>query len=306
MTWTLLLEQLLNGLQFGLMLFLIAAGLTLVFGIMDIMNLAHGSLYMAGRYVAAETLQRTGSFTAAVLVAAVATGVAGMVLELVLIRRLAVRDHLAQVLGSYAVILIANDLVKMVWGPAPVMLNMPAALSGPVQLLPDLMYPAYRLMIIVFGLAAALGLYWFVTRTRAGVLVRAGASNRQMATLMGVRVPLLFLGVFMLGAMLAAVAGPLLGPITSVQVGMGEDILILVLVCIVIGGIGSIRGALVGALLVGMVDTAGRAFLPMLLRQVFSPAVASSVGPTLAAISIYVLMAVVLVYRPSGLFPARG
>lgn len=306
MTWTLLLEQLLNGLQFGLMLFLIAAGLTLVFGIMDIMNLAHGSLYMAGAYVAAETLHRTGSFTAAVLVAAVATGVAGMVLELVLIRRLAVRDHLAQVLGSYAVILIANDLVKMVWGPAPVMLNMPAVLSGPVQLLPDLMYPAYRLMIIVFGLAAALGLYWFVTRTRAGVLVRAGASNRQMATLMGVRVPLLFLGVFTLGAMLAAVAGALLGPITSVQVGMGEDILILVLVCIVIGGIGSIRGALVGALLVGMVDTAGRAFLPMLLRQVFSPAVASSVGPTLAAISIYVLMAVVLVYRPSGLFPARG
>ncbi|MBB1653178.1 branched-chain amino acid ABC transporter permease [Delftia sp. UME58] len=306
MTWTLLLEQLLNGLQFGLMLFLIAAGLTLVFGIMDIMNLAHGSLYMAGAYVAAETMQRTGSFTAAVLVAAVATGVAGVVLELVLIRRLAVRDHLAQVLGSYAVILIANDLVKMVWGPAPVMLNMPAALSGPVQLLPDLMYPAYRLMIIVFGLAAALGLYWFVTRTRAGVLVRAGTSNRQMATLMGVRVPLLFLGVFTLGAMLAAVAGALLGPITSVQVGMGEDILILVLVCIVIGGIGSIRGALVGALLVGMVDTAGRAFLPMLLRQVFSPAVASSVGPTLAAISIYVLMAVVLVYRPSGLFPARG
>lgn len=306
MTWTLLLEQLLNGLQFGLMLFLIAAGLTLVFGIMDIMNLAHGSLYMAGAYVAAETMQRTGSFTAAVLVAAVATGVAGVVLELVLIRRLAVRDHLAQVLGSYAVILIANDLVKMVWGPAPVMLNMPAALSGPVQLLPDLMYPAYRLMIIVFGLAAALGLYLFVTRTRAGVLVRAGASNRQMATLMGVRVPLLFLGVFTLGAMLAAVAGALLGPITSVQVGMGEDILILVLVCIVIGGIGSIRGALVGALLVGMVDTAGRAFLPMLLRQVFSPAVASSVGPTLAAISIYVLMAAVLVYRPSGLFPARG
>ena len=306
MTWTLLLEQLLNGLQFGLMLFLIAAGLTLVFGIMDIMNLAHGSLYMAGAYVAAETMQRTGSFTVAVLVAAVATGVAGVVLELVLIRRLAVRDHLAQVLGSYAVILIANDLVKMVWGPAPVMLNMPAALSGPVQLLPDLMYPAYRLMIIVFGLAAALGLYWFVTRTRAGVLVRAGASNRQMATLMGVRVPLLFLGVFTLGAMLAAVAGALLGPITSVQVGMGEDILILVLVCIVIGGIGSIRGALVGALLVGMVDTAGRAFLPMLLRNVFPADVASSVGPTVAAILIYVLMAGVLVFRPSGLFPARG
>jgi len=187
-----------------------------------------------------------------------------------------------------------------------VMLNLPAALSGPVRLLPDLMYPAYRLVIIACGLAAAVGLYWFVTRTRAGVLVRAGASNRQMATLMGVRVPLLFLGVFALGAMLAAVAGALLGPITAVQVGMGEEILILVLVCIVIGGIGSIRGAFVGALLVGMVDTAGRAFLPMLLREVLPPAMASSLAATLAAISIYLLMAGVLVFRPAGLFPARG
>ncbi|GAB1577476.1 branched-chain amino acid ABC transporter permease [Bordetella petrii] len=303
---TLVVEQLLNGLQFGLMLFLIAAGLTLVFGIMDIMNLAHGSLYMAGAYVAAETMQRTGSFTAAVLVAALVTGLVGVALELVLVRRLAVRDHLAQVLGTYAVILIANDLVKMIWGPAPMMLNMPSALSGPVRLLPDLLYPAYRLMIIVCGLAAAAGLYWFVTRTRAGVLVRAGASNRQMATLMGVRVPLLFLGVFALGAVLAAVAGALLGPITAVQIGMGEEILILVLVCIVIGGIGSIRGAFVGALLVGMVDTAGRAFLPMLLREVLPPAMASSLAATLAAISIYLLMAGVLVFRPAGLFPARG
>ena len=303
---TLVVEQLLNGLQFGLMLFLIAAGLTLVFGIMDIMNLAHGSLYMAGAYVAAETMQRTGSFIAAVLVAAIATGGVGVVLERLLIRRLAVRDHLAQVLGTYAIILIANDLVKMIWGPAPAMLNLPATLSGPVRLLPDLMYPAYRLLIIACGVAAAIGLYWFVTRTRAGVLVRAGASNRQMATLMGVRVPLLFLGVFTLGAMLAAVAGALLGPITAVQVGMGEEILILVLVCIVIGGIGSIRGAFVGALLVGMVDTAGRAFLPMLLREILPPAMASSLASTIAAISIYLLMAVVLVFRPAGLFPARG
>jgi branched-chain amino acid transport system permease protein len=303
---TLVVEQLLNGLQFGLMLFLIAAGLTLVFGIMDIMNLAHGSLYMAGAYIAAETMQLTGSFVAAVLIAAIAAGVIGLVLEHLLIRRLAVRDHLAQVLATYAVILIANDLVKMIWGPAPVMLNLPAALSGPIRLLPDLMYPTYRLLIIVCGLAVAVGLYWFVTRTRAGVLVRAGASNRQMATLMGVRVPLLFMGVFTLGAMLAAVAGALLGPITAVQVGMGEEILILVLVCIVIGGIGSIRGAFVGALLVGMVDTAGRAFMPMLLREVFPPAIASSLAATLAAISIYVLMAVVLVFRPAGLFPARG
>ncbi|MDQ2150738.1 branched-chain amino acid ABC transporter permease [Alcaligenaceae bacterium A4P071] len=306
MTSTLLIEQLLNGLQFGLMLFLIAAGLTLVFGIMDIMNLAHGSLYMAGAYVAADVMQRTGSFMVAVLVAAVVTGLVAAVLEIVLIRRLAVRDHLAQVLGTYAIILIADDAVKMIWGAAPVMLNMPAMLSGPVRLTEELLYPAYRIMIIAVGLAVAVGLYAFVTRTRAGVLVRAGASNRQMATLMGVRVPLLFLGVFTLGTVLAAVAGALLGPITAVQIGMGEDILILVLVCIVIGGIGSIRGAFVGALLVGFVDTAGRAFLPSLLREVASPSVAASVGPTLAAISIYVLMAVVLVFRPSGLFPARG
>ncbi|XOT96759.1 branched-chain amino acid ABC transporter permease [Alcaligenes pakistanensis] len=306
MSLILISEQLLNGLQFGLMLFLIAAGLTLVFGIMDIMNLAHGSLYMAGAYVAAETMQRTGSFTAAIVVAVAVTALVGIALEILILRKLVTRDHLAQVLGTYAVILIANDAVKMIWGPTPVMLNMPALLSGPVELLPDFLYPAFRLMIITVGLVMALALYAFVTKTRAGVLVRAGASNRQMATLMGVRVPILFLGVFTLGAALAALAGALLGPITAVQIGMGEDILILVLVCIVIGGIGSIRGAFVGALLVGMVDTAGRAFLPMLLRNVFPADVASSVGPTIAAISIYVLMAVVLVFRPSGLFPARG
>jgi branched-chain amino acid transport system permease protein len=306
MSSTLIAEQLLNGLQFGLMLFLIAAGLTLVFGILDILNVAHGSLYMAGAYVAAQTMQVTQSFIAAVVVAAVVTGLVGLVLELVLIRKLVIRDHLAQVLGTFAVILIANDVIKMIWGPAPMMMSMPPALSGPVQLTPDLLYPAYRLLIIAVGLAAALGLYLFVTRTRAGVLVRAGASNRQMATLMGVRVPLLFLGVFVLGAMLAALAGALLGPVTAIQTGMGEQILILVLVCIVIGGIGSMRGAFVGALLVGFVDTAGRAFLPSLLKIFFSSAVASSVGPTLAALSIYILMAVVLVFRPSGLFPARG
>jgi branched-chain amino acid transport system permease protein len=306
MSSTLIAEQLLNGLQFGLMLFLIAAGLTLVFGILDILNVAHGSLYMSGAYVAAQTMQVTQSFVAAVVVAAVVTGLVGLVLELVLIRKLVLRDHLAQVLGTFAVILIANDVVKMIWGPAPMMMSMPPALSGPVQLTSDLLYPAYRLLIIAVGLVAALGLYVFVTRTRAGVLVRAGASNRQMATLMGVRVPLLFLGVFVLGAMLAALAGALLGPVTAIQTGMGEQILILVLVCIVIGGIGSMRGAFVGALLVGFVDTAGRAFLPSLLKVFFSPAVASSVGPTLAALSIYILMAVVLVFRPSGLFPARG
>ena len=285
MTSTLLIEQLLNGLQFGLMLFLIAAGLTLVFGIMDIMNLAHGSLYMAGAYVAADVMQRTGSFLAAVLVAAVVTGLVAAVLEIVLIRRLAVRDHLAQVLGTYAIILIADDAVKMIWGAAPVMLNMPAMLSGPVRLTEELLYPAYRIMIIAVGLAVAVGLYAFVTRTRAGVLVRAGASNRQMATLMGVRVPLLFLGVFTLGAVLAAIAGALLGPITAVQIGMGEDILILVLVCIVIGGIGSIRGAFLAAMLVGFAETFGQVLFP-----------------SAAGVLVYLLMAFILLCKPEGLF----
>ncbi len=304
MTLTLFAEQFLNGLQFGLMLFLIAAGLTLVFGIMDLMNLAHGSLYMAGAYVAADIMQRTGSFTLAVAGACLIVAVVGLVLEVGLIRRLYQRDHLAQVLGTFAVILIGNDLVKMIWGPAPVMLSMPAALSGPVEIVPGFLYPAYRLFIIALGVLVVLGLYAFVTRTRAGVLVRAGASNRGMATLMGVRVSRLFLGVFMLGAALAALAGALLGPITAVQVGMGEDILILALVCIVIGGIGSVRGALVGAMLVGMVDTAGRAFLPLVLQSL-APA-ASGLGPTFAAIAIYVLMAGILFFRPTGLFPARG
>lgn len=304
MTLTLFVEQLLNGLQFGLMLFLIAAGLTLVFGIMDLMNLAHGSLYMAGAYVAADIMQRTGSYTLAVAGACLIVAIVGLVLEVGLIRRLYQRDHLAQVLGTFAIILIGNDLVKMIWGPAPVMLSMPAALSGPLEIVPGFLYPAYRLFIIAVGVLVVLGLYAFVTRTRAGVLVRAGASNRSMATLMGVRVSRLFLGVFMLGAMLSALAGALLGPITAVQIGMGEDILILALVCIVIGGIGSVRGALVGALLVGMVDTAGRAFLPLLLQTV-APS-ATGLGPTLAAIAIYVLMAGILFFRPTGLFPARG
>lgn len=304
MTLSLFFEQVLNGLQFGLMLFLIAAGLTLVFGIMDLMNLAHGSLYMGGAYVAADVMQRTGSFTGAVVAACLVVAVVGLILEVGLMRRLYQRDHLAQVLGTFAIILIGNDLVKMIWGPAPVMLSTPAALSGPVELVPGFLYPAYRLFIIAVGVLVVLALYAFVTRTRAGILVRAGASNRTMATLMGVRVSRLFLGVFMLGAMLAALAGALLGPITAVQVGMGEDILILALVCIVIGGIGSVRGAFVGAMLVGMVDTAGRAFLPGLL-QAGLPA-AANLGPTLAAIAIYVLMAGILFLRPTGLFPARG
>jgi branched-chain amino acid transport system permease protein len=221
-------------------------------------------------------------------------------------RKLYRRDHLSQVLATFAVILIADDLVKLVWGPAPRMLAAPAALAGPVELFPGFLYPSYRLLIIGVGLALALAMYLLIARTRTGMLVRAGSSNREMAALMGVRVNRLFAIVFVLGAMLAAVAGVLLGPLLAVEIGMGENILILALVVIVIGGIGSIRGALVGALLVGIVDTAGRAFLPDLLARFISNAAAAQLGPALAAIAIYVLMAAVLFHRPQGLFPARA
>jgi branched-chain amino acid transport system permease protein len=309
MTSTLVLEQLLNGVQFGLMLFLIAAGLTLVFGIMDVLNLAHGSLYMVGAYLASSVALATGSFWIALPVAILGTGLVGLVIEVVLMRRLYRRDHLAQVLATFALILIADDLVKLVWGPAPRMLAAPAALAGPIEIFPGFLYPAYRLLIIGVGLALALALYLLIAKTRTGMLVRAGSSNREMAAIMGVRVDRLFAIVFVLGAMLAAVAGVLLGPLLAVEVGMGENILILALVVIVIGGIGSIRGALVGALLVGVVDTAGRAFLPGLLAQFpqfLSNAAAAQLGPALAAIAIYLLMAAVLFYRPQGMFPARA
>ena len=300
------LEQALNGLQFGLMLFLLAAGLTLVFGIMDMINLAHGSLYMIGAYLIATVALASNSFVVGLVVGIVATAVVGMLLEMTILRRLYQRDHLSQVLGTFAILLMCNEVVRMVWGPQPVMLNPPDALAGPVQLLPGFSYSAFRLLIIGVGLAVALLLYLGVTRTRVGMQVRAGASNREMALAMGVNVRRLFTLVFGLGAALCAVAGGMLGPLLSVQVGMGESILILAFVVIVIGGIGSIRGALMGSLLVGVVDTSGRTLVPMLLEGLFGPAVAANAGAAIASILIYVLMAAVLFYKPQGLFPAHG
>ena len=302
----LFVEQCLNGLQFGLMLFLLAAGLTLVFGIMDLINLAHGSLYMVGAYLAATLVRATGSFLLAIPLAMAATAIVGMVLELTVLRSLYRRDHLSQVLATFAIILIANEIVRIVWGIQPLVLNVPAALSGSVPLLPGLAYPAYRLAIIAVGIAVALLLYLAVAHTRVGMLVRAGASNREMATAMGTNVRALFTVVFGIGAALCALAGAMLGPLLSVQAGMGESILILAFVVVVIGGIGSIRGALVGAVLVGMVDTFGRAFIPAALRGVLPPTFADAVGPSLAAISIYLLMVAVLFWKPQGLFPARA
>ena len=305
MTWILFLEQSLNGLQFGLMLFLLASGLTLVFGIMDMINLAHGALYMVGAFLAAWLVNLTQSFLWGVLLAVPLTAVFGMVLESTLLRTLYRRDHMSQVLATFALILIINEAVRMIWG-TDLALSAPAALSGPVELLPGLKYPSYRLVIIAVGLVLALFLYLVVTQTRMGAWVRAGASNRDMAMAMGINIQRLFTLVFGLGAAMCAVAGAMLGPLLAVQVGMGESILILAFVVIVIGGIGSIWGAFVGSLLVGFVDTFGRTLLPHLFREIFPPQVAATAGPAAASIMVYLLMAVVLFIRPQGLFSRRA
>jgi branched-chain amino acid transport system permease protein len=305
MSLILLLEQALNGLQFGLMLFLLASGLTLVFGIMDMINLAHGALYMVGAFFAAWLAPIVNSFWLAIVLAVPLTAIVGMILESTLLRTLYQRDHLAQVLATFALILILNEAVRMIWG-SDMSLPTPQALSGPVELLPGLYYPSYRLMIIGVGLVIAVLLWFLVTRTRVGALVRAGASNREMAMAMGVNIRALFTAVFGVGAALCAVAGAMLGPLLAIQVGMGDSILILAFVVIVIGGIGSIRGAFVGSVLVGLVDTFGRTMLPHLFRELLPPQWASAAGPAVASILIYVLMAVVLFVRPQGLFAARG
>jgi len=302
----LILEQTLNGLQLGVMLFLMAAGLTLVFGIMNLVNLAHGSLYMVGAYLATYFYTLTGSFVLGVVLGLAGTLAVGIVVELVALRTLYERDHLDQVLATFGLILFFNELVSILWGKAAIYSTIPEYLSGHVELFAGLRYPLYRLVIILIGLAVA-GLLWYVVvRTRLGMLIRAGASNRTMVAALGVNIRLLYTLVFGFGAALAGLAGLLSGPIYAVQPGMGELILIQVFVVIVIGGIGSIRGALAGALIVGMVDTMGRAFLKPMLATVLSPSAADTAGPALASILIYLLMAAVLFFRPEGLFPSRG
>ena len=302
----LFIEQCLNGLQFGLLLFLLAAGLTLVFGIMDLVNLAHGSLYMLGAYFAATFAAWTDSFVLGALLALAATLVVGMALEVVALRRLYGRDHLDHVLGTFGLILFFNELVRLVWGPAGLSLSLPMWLIPPVEILPGLFYPTYRIAIILTALLVALFLYVLVMRTRLGMLVRAGASNREMTGALGVNISLLYTLVFGLGAALAGLAGLMQAPILTVQIGMGENILILAFVVIIIGGIGSIRGAFIAAILVGLIDTIGRAFLPDLLRLVLSSRGASTVAPAMSSMMIYLLMAIVLVLRPEGLFPVSS
>jgi branched-chain amino acid transport system permease protein len=302
----LVLEQCLNGLQFGLLLFLLAAGLTLIFGIMDMVNLAHGSLYMLGAYFAATFVAWTGDFVIGAVLAFGATLLVGMLLEVIAIRPLYGRDHLDHVLGTFGLVLFFNELVRVIWGPAGLRVPLPDWLNTSVPLLPGLSYPTYRIAIIVTALAVAVLLYVLVMRTRLGMLIRAGASNREMAGALGVNIKLLYTLVFGLGAALAGLAGLMQAPILTVQIGMGENVLILAFVVIIIGGIGSIRGAFIAAILVGLIDTIGRAFLPDILRMVMTSRGAATVAPALSSMMIYLVMAIVLVVRPQGLFPVAG
>ena len=304
MSMSLLLMQLLNGLQYGVLLFLLAAGLTLVFGIMSFVNLAHGSLYMVGAYAAALAYGATGSFALAVLAAMGTALVVGGLLELTVVSRLYRRDHLDHVLATFGLVMFFNELVRLVWGPQPLFVQVPAALAGTVQLF-GFNYPSYRFAIIAVGLLVAVGSYGLIHKTRVGMLIRAGAQNPQLVGALGVNIGLLNAMLFGVGAMLAGLAGAMAGPLLSVQSGMGEPVLITTLVVIVIGGIGSVNGALYAALIVGVVDTLGRVLLPLVLRQVAERSVADAAGPALASMLVYLLMAVVLALRPQGLFPAR-
>ncbi len=302
---TLLLVQVLNGLQLGVLLFLIAAGLTLVFGVMDFINLAHGVQYMLGAYLGAALAAATGSFWLALLLALPAALAFGLLLEFLVFRHLYERDHLSQVLATFGVILFLNEGVKVVFGTAPMQMPLPAGLTGGVPIMEGLLYPTYRIAILAAGLGTA-GLLWFlVERTRAGMLVRAGAANAPMLDALGVNVRGLFLLVFGFGAMLAGFAGVMAAPILSVEPGMGDNLLILAFVVIVIGGIGSVRGAFIAALLVGLVETVGRGLLPDVLRLFLDASSARQAGAALASMLVYIVMAAILAFRPAGLFPVR-
>jgi branched-chain amino acid transport system permease protein len=306
MSTTLLIVQVLNGLQLGVLLFLIASGLTLTFGVMNFINLAHGVQYMLGAYLAVAFYAATGHFLLAVVFALATALGFGLLLELAVLRHFYDRDHLDQVIATFGIIMFLNQGVKLVWGAAPLNMPMPEALSGSIVLMDGLLYPVWRILIVAAGLAAAAMLYVLINHTRSGMLVRAGADNAPMVSALGINIRRLFMLVFGFGAMLAGFAGIMIAPILSVEPGMGDAVLILAFVVIVIGGIGSIRGAFLGALLVGLVDTLGRSFLVDILRLVMGASPARTVGTAVASMLIYLLMAVVLCVRPSGLFPAQG
>ena len=302
MTTLLLIEQVLNGLQLGVMLFLMAAGLTLIFGVMGLINLAHGSLYMVGAFAAAAVAGWTGSFFLALVGSMVAAAMAGALVELTVIRRLYARDHLDQVLATFALILIFSEATRWVFGSFPLFLNVPEMLKGTITLPGGIQYSLYRLTIIGIGLAVAVGLFLLISKTRIGMRIRAGENDREMIAALGVDISVLYTVVFALGAALAGLSGALVGAIQSVEVGMGEPVLILACGGIGIGGSGSIKGALAGAILVGLTDTLGRTLLPVVFGSFMEVSAATTIGSALASMLIYILMAGVLLFKPTGLF----
>ena len=306
MDWTLLTVQLLNGLQLGILLFLLASGLTLIFGIMDVVNLAHGSLYMTGAFLCATFTQWFDSFLLGLLAALPAIAIIGLLVELIVIRRLYQRDHLDHVLATFGLILAFDTLTQMIWGPDGQVIPLPAWLDGQVMLTADIVLPTYRLAIITTGLLVAVGLFVLVTRTRLGMRIRAGATNRTMIGALGINIGMLFSIVFGIGAVLAGLAGMMIAPITEASIGMGNQIIIVAFVVIVIGGIGSIKGAFIAAILVGLIDTMGRSYLDVLFKLFMSVQNAETSAPAISAMLIYILMAVILAVRPTGLFGPRG
>ena len=302
MTAALFLEQLLNGLQLGMTLFLMSAGLTLVFGVMGLINLAHGSLYMIGAFFCAWITGLTDSFLLGLLAGFVGAAIAGLIIEVIVIRRLYNRDHLDQVLATFALILIISEGTSWIFGPSPLYLNIPSWLSGSIPLFGGGTYPIYRLVIIVIGLFIAFCLYLLITKTRLGMRIRAGESDREMIAALGVDIRTIYTLVFALGAALAGLAGALVSTLYSVEVGMGEPVLILALVVIVIGGIGSVKGALVASIIVGLVDTLGRVFLPNILSLFINNDDVATLSASLASVLVYILMALILAMRRQGLF----
>jgi len=303
--YTLLFAQVLNGLQLGLLLFLVASGLTLVFGILDFVNLAHGSIYMVGAFICASLTLLVGNFLLAVLIALPLTGLVGYAVERVVARKLYDKDHLDHVLGTFGLVLVLDTLAQIIWGPAGITVPLPAWLNGQVELFDGALIPSFRLLIIGTGLVVAGGLFWLVNYTRLGMLIRAGASNRTMVSALGIDIQFLFALVFALGAVLAGLAGMLISPITGTSIGMGGQIIITAFVVIIIGGVGSMKGAFIAALLIGLIDTLGRSFLDTLFALVMSENAAETAAPAIAAMMIYILMAIVLVVKPQGLFPPK-
>lgn len=305
MLFVLVAEQILNGLQLGVMLFLMSAGLTLIFGVMGLINLAHGSLYMTGAFAAAAVAGMTGSFLLALVAALTAAAIAGAIVEIAIIRRLYQRDHLDQVLATFALILIFSEGTRWVFGSFPLYLDIPSYLQGPVSLPGGIQYPLYRISLILIGIIVAIALGLMISRTRIGIRIRAGENDREMIAALGVDISRLYTIIFALGAALAGLAGALVGAIQSVEVGMGEPVLILAFVVIVIGGIGSVKGAMVGSILVGLTDTLGGVFLPKLLQLFMDISTATNVGSSIASMAIYILMGAVLIWRPTGLYGSR-